>query len=720
MFAPSTNEGEFKPDGNEWWRQQVRNYYTYYDKVDPRLSETEDASVGVDPRVGLTGFFGKKLSPVERILACYKYYLGIQDNKDYHYALQGESLANGQVAAPLPTPWIKGQKITSLVDFMLGKFLDIIDNIDPSVRTTSKAASNRKTKLLEKMLLKFEAPELFADMEAYGVGFDPMSNSEAQLETPEQVYRFMEKDYKEHAEEIGVRLTEDILNRNDLANLYRRAALFLIMGGAIGIENYVHNKKSMQRMVEPHKLIMDTTGDDDMHSRDRFAGYVDYISREELLKYPSLTNEEREEIQKLTSSNYTDTLGISGTNRWATWDSENPVFAKVTMYWRCLKDMKYAKTKDKYDNTHYEKKRKGAGEYATETVHKAVLIGNKYLVEFGEDTNIVRATNNKGDVELPLRVYTPNIILGRTRSIIERLQSHQDRVDYLTAKLTRMIDNAIGKVYIINRHKLGTSTAPEVLDDFKRMGFHIGDGNADGEENNPEKRDRMVETIDMTMDPNVSQLVNLRNEEQRIMEEIVNVPKIALGQQTGYVGAKTHAGTIAQSATGTAHIYKGFISFIEKQLRHALNQYKLAALSEGEDEVPLMGTSGVYFLKLIKDIQFEEMNVYIKIRDFIDDQARERLLSNAQFAMQNQMIDMLDYLAIEKSRTYSELQNELEYSLKRRKRDAEKQQQMMMMMQQAQAEQQMQGKREIEQMKDEGETYRAGLKVGAQDLENPQ
>jgi hypothetical protein len=218
----------------------------------------------------------------------------------------------------------------------------------------------------------------------------------------------------------------------------------------------------------------------------------------------------------------------------------------------------------------------------------------------------------------------------------------------------------------------------------------------------------------MTLDPNVSMIINLRREEERIMEEIVNLPKIALGQQTGYVGAKTQAGTIAASSTGTAHIYKGFINFIELQLRHGVNQYKLAAVSEGEDEIPVVGTSGTHYLKLTKDIQFEDMNVYIKIRDFIDDQARERMLNVAQAAMQNQAIDMIDYINIEKCRSYSELLNELEYSLRKKARDAQKQQEMMALMEQAKMEQEAASKKDVAQLKDEGETYRTGLKVGAQ------
>ena len=221
----------------------------------------------------------------------------------------------------------------------------------------------------------------------------------------------------------------------------------------------------------------------------------------------------------------------------------------------------------------------------------------------------------------------------------------------------------------------------------------------------------MVEVVDMTLDSNIQQLVSLRREEERLMEEIVNIPKVALGQQSGYVGAKTQAGTIAQSNLGTAYLYQGFIQFIEKHLAFALNQYKVTLIDEPETTIPVVGRKGKEYLKVTKEFQMEELGVYIKVKDFIDDSARERLISIAQAAMQNQVIDFLEYIQIEKCQTYTELENQLEYTLNKKKRDAEKQQAMMQMMQQAQQEQQMAQQQQVAGMKEQGANYRKELDV---------
>ena len=134
-------------------------------------------------------------------------------------------------------------------------------------------------------------------------------------------------------------------------------------------------------------------------------------------------------------------------------------------------------------------------------------------------------------------------------------------------------------------------------------------------------------------------------------------------------------------------------------------------LDESDTEIPIVGTRGKEWLKITEDFQFEELGVYIRVKDFMDDQSKERLIGLAQAAMQNQQIDMIDYIRIEKAKTYTEIINELEYSLNKKKRDAEKQQAMMQMMQQAQMEQQMSQQQQLAGMKEEGANYRKELDV---------
>ena len=310
--------------------------------------------------------------------------------------------------------------------------------------------------------------------------------------------------------------------------------------------------------------------------------------------------------------------------------------------------------------------------------------------------------------------------MGESRSIASRLHKHQDRIDFLNNEITKTVTRAKGKVFVLNKNKLGSSTAQEVLNDFERMGIHISDGGATGEDPVASDNNRIVEVVDMTLDPNVQQLLSLKREEERIMEEIVNVPKVAMGQQQGYVGAKTQAGSIAQSNLGTAYLYQGFIQFIEKDLQFALNQYKVSLLANDDDYIPVVGDRGMNYLKVTKEFAFEDFGIFIRVKDFIDDQAKERLLFIAQAAMQNQAIDMLDYISIETAKTYTELYNNLKYAIEKKQRKVEEQQQIQMMMQQAQMEQQAQLQQDMVAAKEQGNNYRAELKANTQQPGNQQ
>ncbi len=63
------------------------------------------------------------MNPVDEIVRMYTYYLGRQYNKDYYYTTQDQNNCD------LPTVWINGQKVTSLVDFMYDKHNKDFKNI---------------------------------------------------------------------------------------------------------------------------------------------------------------------------------------------------------------------------------------------------------------------------------------------------------------------------------------------------------------------------------------------------------------------------------------------------------------------------------------------------------------------------------------------------------------------------------------------------------------
>jgi hypothetical protein len=694
---------QFVPENKkdrEWYMESARYVASKYN--------TQVNNLGYKNNDDLTD------KPVDEMLRMFTYYLGKQENRDYYYTTQDQS------GCELPTVWINGQKLTSMVDFMLGTAIKMIENIEPSVKAVSRTATNKRTLDMELALLKVEFKNIFDQLEEQGVSFNPLGKQDFNI--PDEVAKYMQYDYKQYGEEIAYDMVVDILHRNKFMAKYKQAFFYTLLAGVVGIENKIVNKRSQKEIILPYNLIWDNTFDDDLNEKARFVGKVDWVTPGEIVSNPyytrQLTTEEINEIKKLTPDNIDKLLGEDNitTNKLKWYWNNNgvPCLAATTCYWIGYKELRYEKVKDKYGNNHIAKiKNANVSDYWVKTVYKATMLANKYIVDYGEIHNIVRKQDDINEVELPITVFLPNMVMGENRSVVSRLHKHQDRIDFLNNEITKSVTRAKGKVFVMNKHKLGTATAQEVLNDFERMGIHITDGNATGEEMIGPDQNRVVDVIDMTLDPNVQQLLSLKREEERIMEEIVNVPKAAMGQQQGYLGAKTQAGTIAQSNLGTAYLYQGFVQFIEKDLQHSLNQFKVSLLENGDDEIPVIGDRGINYLKVTEDFKFEDFGIYVNIRDFIDDQAKERLLFIAQAAMQNQAIDMLDYLQLETSKTYTELYNNLKFSIEKKKRDAEKQQEVQMMMQQAQMEQQSQMQQDQMSLKEDGSNYRAELQASA-------
>ncbi len=246
-------------------------------------------------------------NPIDEVVRMFTYYLGRQYNKDYYYTTQDQN------SCDLPTVWINGQKVTSLVDYMVGNAIKMIENIEPSVKSQSKATINKKTKLLDQSLLKFDMPELFERMAQFGIEYNPLGNADQGFEVPEDIYRYMEYDYKEYSEIIATTMCEDILLRNGYLEKFKQAFLYTLLGGYVGVENRIENGKQYFDIVLPHNLIVDRAKDDDFNSEARFVGKVDWLNITDIIEryQDSLTIEEIEELKKINMNNLYQLLDLT-------------------------------------------------------------------------------------------------------------------------------------------------------------------------------------------------------------------------------------------------------------------------------------------------------------------------------------------------------------------------------------------------------------------------
>lgn len=675
----SVNQAINEADKDEaWYKQNVRYFSKFYNSQYASYGDLDTST-----------------NPIHDILRFYKYYLGKQDNVNYNHVTQDPS------GNTLPAVWIKGQKISSLIDYMHGVLGESIEKIEVDAIASSKDAVNRRDEKKNMLLTEFDLQEVLPELaELHGINFTANEDPDLSFESYEDIERYIAQTWKEKGEIIARELATDILIRNKYVEKYQKAGMTAFITGMCGVHPYVQNGRVYQELVPTYNLIWDNSVDDDFNRQAKFVGKIKRMTVSDVISrwQKDLTEAEIKELRELEKAD-SKTLdacneGQGNFNWWipGTSNSKNEVTV-VTMFWISLKDLRYEKKVDPYGKVHYSKVRKKSkqGDYWTTTVKKATLIGNKYLVEWGDCDNIVRDKENPSDSVLPIKVFIPNMFLGTNKSIVSRLADHQDSIDRINHKIQELIGKDLGKCYVFNANKTGDVTPREILTDLKQMGITVLN-QATGEDDDALDRMKAVEVIDMTADPNIRLYIELRREEERIMEEIVNIPKVALGQQQTYIGLGTQQNTISQSSRGTAYWFKGFMNFILETLQYSTELFKTSRQCvESEDAIQIVGDSGIKYLTLTKDYLFEDYKIKIKFRDAIDEQGKQRILSYGQAWSQNPAfgIDPIDILKLEQAKSFTDAISDLEYSMKKKKKEQMRQQQMQMQQQAMMQEQQM-------------------------------
>jgi len=698
---PDFDIPEHKKD-KDWFIQNIRYYSTFYNRrpayfnASSVLEETEATT------------------PIKKGLDLALYMLGKQQNIDYNFITT--DLSNNS----LQSVWIKGKKVRQLTNHLLGNLVNQLENKEIVAKNLSKKASNVKTRMLDDLMLKYDQQMLkvFKDMEEMGITFAPAGDRT--FKSKEEIERFINYEWKDNYELLAIDTAKYLEEINDANSMYIQDFNDYLPADYCATFHYVENGRVKMRNIPFYNLIWDNTSNDPFNRKMKFVGFVERLTPQELFtKYPELGNKSvygnaKEEIKVMAKDgdkrNAHQDLYNTSNITWLSYQDDTMYISVATMFWIGQHDLKYKEVKEN-DIIKYKKISDDteAGEYIIDDVYKGTIIGNKWIVDYGLQNNVIRPKKNPSDPELPIKVLKGQSILGEGLSIIGTISDNQDRMDAYRFKIMEMVGKDAGKTYIIYGDKLGeTVNAPELMTDLKAMGIHTM--TPTGEDPDGRIQDP-IKLVDLSLNPTVMRYVELFNEEERIMEEIMNIPKIALGQQQTYIGLGTQKGTIAQSTLGLSIMYRNFVKYNEINLQYSINLAKLV-YTDPKSEAPfVVGDRGIQFLKWLKEYRYEDILLFIKTKDIIDEKGKERLLAIAQALSQNQQIDILDYLKIEMATNRTELYNELDYSARKRKRENIQSQKAATQREDVNQEKELQGKAEIAALKEVAQDDRSGMEV---------
>jgi hypothetical protein len=244
------------------------------------------------------------------------------------------------------------------------------------------------------------------------------------------------------------------------------------------------------------------------------------------------------------------------------------------------------------------------------------------------------------------------------------------------------------------------------MQDIVTLGFTVGN-RSNGEEFDPalQRRGTMAEYLDFTFDADVRQMLELKMEEERLMNDMFNTSPIVMGTNKTYVGYNSQQQSINQATLALANDYENHMQFITNFLQHLLNYLKNYFLTEqGRAEAELfLSNRSMHFLETTEGLSFENLATFVDMRDNMSDMERQQIIGIAQTVLPTGNIEaLIALIKIQSSYTKTDVINELEYFAERKMKEQQQAQQQQAMMQAALAEQQSQGQKDIQQMKNEG------------------
>jgi hypothetical protein len=699
---PDVPENEKIP---QWWMENVRYFaQNYYNR--PYSYWNQDDYIG-------------NMSPVEKGLQYALYYLGKQRNIDYNHVTQSPGGGNLQAV------WVKSKKVKNLIDRLVGQFINQLSSKEISAKSYSKRAVNQRMKLWEDVMIQFDeqSSSVLKELkDKFGILYQPPIGRKFNSQEDAEKYLYSLKDSLEQA---ATDLGKYVEWSNDSDTLYIEAfKQDFAPANVMAMYNYVENGRVMQKKIPFYNLIWDTRSDDPYVRDGQFCGFIERVTIPDIIRKRNsgewiITDAEMSELKEIAKGGvfFNNVMSYYNTDSLRWWINRNTdmTVTAVTMFWIGPKDTTYLDVEDKHGNKYLVKdKKRTKGRYKVMDVHCATLLGSKYLVKHGYAENTVRSINKGFDPELPIKVLSGNTMIGDGISIIGSIAQLIDKMDYYQYKIVEITGKNAGKGYVINGSKLGDGVgSKEFISDLKTMGVHVAPGTS-GEGGQTDGQP-WVYPVDMTLDQSIIEYSNLYFQMERMVEDLLNLPKAVQGQQDQQIGLGVFKGMALASSVGNAALYNSLFKFNEINLQYQINLAKLVyANNEGDDVAPLIvGDRGMKVIKVTKDWLFEDLLVSVSPHDIIDDQQRQQILAIGQALAQNDRIDMLDFIDMLSSDTLTELRNQLEYGLNKRKEEA-KESQMQQMQSQAMIQEQANiGMVESEKVRQEGMNERKQLETQA-------
>ena len=632
------------------------------------------------------------------------YIYGTQGTQNYAFFVRDMSGNDTQ------TPMARGLDVFKIFNYLHGQATELIDPLPKTVVASaySKGAVSARKEMMDFISFQIKSKVFLKAIEMEsGFGFKVIDKD---FQTQEQVDKFFES-FQETMEIGYTQMAKDSLYVNDYKIKLPKVFDYMLVGnlGCIRVD-YI-NGKPHWRIVTPDRAITDYTKALDVHLDDDFAGEVFQMTIPELFSTWEFTEEERKNLQSIAQNQgglYSTYYSTYLSNGLYWWSNQNnvPKVTIVTGQWRSL-----------------QKKEDGSYE---EVLREGYLIGDIYLRGQKISDDQVNGKKNKHKKRLKYITVTPNLMMGTSISVVGVVKRYQDLKDAFITKMVDMASRAIGRGVIVKGSKLPTGMrTPEFISQLKQAGVIVVEGDDTDDDDGASKDKRMAETIDLTIDPNISTILSIAQYFENVISDVLNVPPTLRGQPTGYVSSKMVDNTQVQSSKGLSYLYKNFLLFVKELVEYSVDIYKNKAAEdeEGREHLELLVGDAlveIFNIEEVKRMAMEDFILTLDVDNYAHEQQKTELKNLVlQIATSGAPRKILkDYLKLDQLETKTEQINYLEAEIYKDEMAERQAQEQQMAMQQYQADLNAQTQRDIAEAGLEGQAMGAMTKL-AQDRKAP-
>jgi cell division protein FtsB len=642
---------KFAHDG-EWFlkmgRWLVLNYYNTYSVPNSYMQPFSNTGLSNGGALPVTSSYAR--STVDEALDNYAYFFGTQDNRIFNH------LTVGVNNNPLPNVWLKGQEVRQLTEHLIGKAIQLIQPIEKNISadTISYNTVLKRQEIFDKIDVAPQARQILSELggeaEYAPAGEIDYANPDALKEAKRKI--------KGEYESTATVITRHAYYACNLKEKFISAAQDTPIANLAGIEFTEKHGRMLANYIPSFQLIFDYSTWGEYGEAQTKVGYIIPSTLEEILsEYPDMNPLWVNEIKDVLYN------GVDGSSQFMEyynqpfqnvlwWYNDQKWISKAVVYWLSEAEVPYMKKTNKYGGKKIQKidayrdyqipagekdgkmlfdKKKGhelddealskIGAVKAKKIwkwHKAVIIGNKYLVEYGYDTFQVRPFGDKTKPASPIQTFCQGKIAGYVKSVVSRVKSKQEELDAVRYRLREYTAQDLGINRFFRGGKLGEGlNMKDIINDLRA--FHITVIPETGNEFTDKLGIRdLVHTEDMSNHAYIREYLTLKADILKEMKDILNISDVALGEQTSTIGKGVQSETIARSEISSLPYFTSLSEYFRRVLQYAANKNKMILLAAQDKKVILpVSQKEVELLEMTKEFNYEDLNVYLEPDDQI-------------------------------------------------------------------------------------------------------